>query len=78
MRTLVLTPSTSRRTLYVGPHCGKVPAAGLLSSYSVVTVSTHGFDVSLATTFFVPDSIHLAESTGFSFFRGCPGQLPTR
>ena len=78
MRTLVFTPPTSRRTLYVDPHHGKVPAAGLLSSSSVVTVSTHGFDVSLATTFSAPDSIRLAESAGFSFFLGGSGQLAAR
>ena len=65
MRALVFTPSTSRRTLYVGPRHGKVPAAGLFSSSSVVTVSTHGSDASLATTFSAPDSIRLAKSAGF-------------
>ena len=76
---LVLTPSTSIATLYVGPRLGKVPVADWIFYSSVDTVSVHRFGFSSVATFCSPHSITLADSpTLFSFLHEGSGQLAAK
>ena len=72
---LVLMPSNSITTLYVGPRLDKVPVADRIFSSSVDTVSIHRIGFSSVATFYIQSLLQILLRTLFLFLCEGSGQL---